>query len=48
MKHKKTRAAEARGLKEFSADTEKRIKVSIKTVPANIPENNKEFCRRIF
>jgi predicted small metal-binding protein len=37
MKHAKTHAAEAHGLKEISADTEKKIKAAIKTVSADVP-----------
>ena len=38
MKHAKTHAAEAHNLKEISADTEKKIKSSIKTVSTDVPE----------
>jgi predicted small metal-binding protein len=38
MKHAKTHAAEAHGLKEISANTEKKIKDSIKTVSVDVPE----------
>jgi len=41
MKHAKTHAGEAHGLKEISADTEKKIKASIKTVSAEVPEKKK-------
>jgi len=37
MKHAKTHAAEAHGLKEISADTEKKIKAAIKTVSTDVP-----------
>ncbi len=37
MKHAKTHAAEAHGLKEISADTEKKIKAAIKTVSVDVP-----------
>lgn len=38
MKHAKTHAAESHGLKEISANTEKRIKENIKTVSVDVPE----------
>jgi predicted small metal-binding protein len=38
MKHAKTHAAEAHGLKEISANTEKRIKENIKPVSVDVPE----------
>ena len=38
MKHAKTHAAEAHGLKEISANTEKKIKDNIKTVSVDVPE----------
>jgi predicted small metal-binding protein len=41
MKLAKTHAAEAHGLKEISADTEKKIKGAIKTVSVDVPEKNK-------
>ena len=41
MKLAKTHAAEAHGLKEISADTEKKIKATIKTVSAEVPEKKK-------
>ena len=41
VKLAKTHAAEAHGLKEISADTEKKIKASIKTVSAEVPEKKK-------
>jgi predicted small metal-binding protein len=41
MKHAKTHAAEAHGLKEISADTEKKIKAAIKTVSTDVPEKKK-------
>ena len=37
MKLAKTHAAEAHGLKEISADTEKKIKAAVKTVPTDVP-----------
>jgi predicted small metal-binding protein len=37
MKHAKAHAAEAHGLKEISADTEKKIKAAIKTVSVDVP-----------
>ena len=37
MKHAKTHAAEAHGLKEISANTEKKVKDSIKTVSVDVP-----------
>lgn len=37
MKHAKTHAAEAHGLKKISADTEKKIKAAIKTVSLDVP-----------
>jgi predicted small metal-binding protein len=37
MKHAKTHAAEAHGLKEISANTEKRIKENIKPVSLDVP-----------
>jgi predicted small metal-binding protein len=37
MKHAKTHAAEAHGLKEISADTEKKIKAAVKTVSTDVP-----------
>jgi predicted small metal-binding protein len=41
MKHAKTHAAEAHGLKEISADTEKKIKAAIKTALVDVPEKKK-------
>jgi predicted small metal-binding protein len=41
MKHAKTHAAEAHGLKEISTDTEKKIKATIKTVSSEVPEKKK-------
>jgi len=41
VKLAKTHAAEAHGLKEISADTEKKIKANIKTVSAEVPEKKK-------
>jgi predicted small metal-binding protein len=41
MRLAKTHAAEAHGLKEISADTEKKIKANIKTVSAEVPEKKK-------
>jgi predicted small metal-binding protein len=38
MKHAKTHASEAHGLKEISANTEKRIKENIKPVSVDVPE----------
>ena len=38
MKLAKTHAAEAHGLKEISANTEKRVKDNIKTVSVDVPE----------
>jgi predicted small metal-binding protein len=38
MKHAKTHAAESHGLKEISANTEKKIKDNIKTVSVDVPE----------
>ncbi|MCJ7443148.1 MAG: DUF1059 domain-containing protein [Methanotrichaceae archaeon] len=38
MKHAKTHATEAHGLKEISANTEKKIKEAIKTVSVDVPE----------
>jgi predicted small metal-binding protein len=38
MKHAKTHATEAHGLKEISANTEKKIKDNIKTVSVDAPE----------
>jgi predicted small metal-binding protein len=38
MKLAKTHAAEAHGLKEISANTEKKVKDSIKTVSVDVPE----------
>jgi predicted small metal-binding protein len=38
MKHAKTHAAEAHGLKEISANTERRIKENIKSVSVDVPE----------
>jgi predicted small metal-binding protein len=37
MKHAKTHAAEAHGLKEISANTEKKINAAIKTVSIDVP-----------
>jgi len=41
MKLAKTHAAEAHGLKEISADTEKKIKAAIKKVSVDVPEKKK-------
>ncbi|MDD4162021.1 MAG: DUF1059 domain-containing protein [Methanothrix sp.] len=41
MKLAKTHAAEAHGLKEISADTEKKIKAAIKNVSVDVPEKKK-------
>ena len=41
MKLAKTHAAEAHGLKEISADTEKKIKANIKTVSTEVSEKKK-------
>jgi len=41
MKLAKTHATEAHGLKEISADTEKKIKANIKTVSTEVPEKKK-------
>ena len=38
MKLAKTHAAEAHGLKEISANTEKKVKDNIKTVSVDVPE----------
>ncbi len=38
MKHAKTHAAEAHGLKEISSNTEKKIKENIKPVSVDVPE----------
>jgi len=38
MKHAKTHASESHGLKEISANTEKKIKDNIKTVSVDVPE----------
>ncbi len=38
MKHAKTHAAEAHGLKEISSNTEKKIKENIKPVSVDLPE----------
>ena len=38
MKHAKTHASESQGLKEISANTEKKNKDNIKTVSVDVPE----------
>ena len=38
MKHAKTHASEAHGLKEISPNTEKKIKENIKTTSVDVPE----------
>lgn len=38
IKHAKTHAAEAHGLKEISSNTEKKIKENIKPVSVEVPE----------